>query len=73
VYEMIWSQNSLTSVFDGNVAETKTASYVPNLFGKTERVVLNLAIGGDFFSNFVPSQIVTGSMYIDFVKVFTSK
>ncbi len=73
VYEMIWSQNSLTSVFDGNIVETKTGSYVPNLFGKTERVVLNLAVGGDFFSNFIPSQIVTGSMYIDFVKVFTSK
>lgn len=73
VYEMIWSQNSLTSVFDGNVIETKTGSYVPNLFGKTERVVLNLAVGGDFFSNFNPAQIVTGTMYVDYVKVFTSK
>lgn len=73
VYEMIWSQNSLTSIFDGNIVETKTGSYVPNLFGKTEKVVLNLAVGGDFFSNLIPSQIVTGSMYVDFVKVFTSK
>jgi beta-glucanase (GH16 family) len=72
VYEMIWSQNSLTSIFDGNIVETKTGSYVPNLFGKTERVVLNLAVGGDFFSNFDPSQIVTGSMYVDFVKIFRS-
>ena len=72
VYEMIWSQNSLTSIFDGNVVETKTGSYVPNLFGKTERVVLNLGVGGNFFSNFDPSQIVTGSLYVDFVKVFTS-
>ena len=72
VYEMIWSQNSLTSIFDGNVVETKTGSYIPNLFGKTERVVLNLGVGGDFFSNFDPSQIVTGSLYVDFVKVFTS-
>lgn len=73
VYEMIWSQNGLTSVFDGNVIETKTGSYVPNLFGKTERVVLNLAVGGDFFSNFNPAQIVTGTMYVDYVKIFTSK
>jgi beta-glucanase (GH16 family) len=72
VYEMIWSQNSLTSIFDGNVVETKTGSYVPNLFGKTERVVLNLAVGGNFFTNFDPSQIVTGSLYVDFVKIFTS-
>lgn len=72
VYEMIWAQNSLTSLFDGNVVETKTGSYVPNLFGKTERVVLNLAVGGNFFSNFNPAQIVTGSLYVDFVKVFKS-
>ncbi len=72
VYEMIWSQNSLTSIFDGNIIETKTGSYVPNLFGKTERVVLNLAVGGNFFTNFDPLQIVTGSMYVDYVKVFKS-
>jgi beta-glucanase (GH16 family) len=72
VYEMIWSQNSLTSVFDGNVVETKTGSYVPNLFGKTERVVLNVAVGGNYFSNFDPAQIVTGSLYVDYVKVFRS-
>src|SRR5258705_1260085 len=72
VYEMIWSQNSLTSLFDGNIIETKTGSYVPNLFGKTERVVLNLAVGGNFFTNFNPSQIVTGSIYVDFVKIFKS-
>jgi beta-glucanase (GH16 family) len=72
VYEMIWSQNSLTSIFDGNVIETKTGSYIPNLFGKTERVVLNLAVGGNFFTNFDPLQIVTGSMYVDYVKVFKS-
>ena len=72
VYEMIWSQNSLISLLDGVIVETKTGSYVPNLFGKTERVALNLAVGGDFFSNFNPAQIVTGSSYVDFVKVFKS-
>ncbi len=72
VYEMIWSQNSLTSLFDGNVVETKTGSYVPNLFGKTERVTLNVAVGGNYFSSFDPTKIVTGSMYVDYVKVFTS-
>lgn len=72
VYEMIWSQNSLTSLLDGAVVETKTGSYVPNLFGKTERIALNLAVGGNFFSNFNASQIITGSMYVDFVKVFKS-
>ena len=71
VYEMIWSQNSLTSKLDGNVVETKTGGYIPNLFGKTERIVLNLAVGGNFFTNLNPAQIVTGSMYVDYVKVFT--
>lgn len=72
VYEMIWSQNSLISMLDGNVIETKTGGYIPNLFGKTERIVLNLAVGGNFFSNLNTAQIATGSMYVDFVKVFTS-
>jgi beta-glucanase (GH16 family) len=72
VYEMIWTQNSLTSLLDGAVIETKTGGYIPNLFGKTERIVLNLAVGGNFFSNLNTAQITTGSMYVDFVKVFTS-
>lgn len=72
VYEMIWSQNSLTSLLDGKVIETKTGGYIPNLFGKTERIVLNLAVGGNFFSNLNTAQITTGTMYVDFVKVFTS-
>ncbi|MEO6329499.1 MAG: hypothetical protein ABIO55_11220 [Ginsengibacter sp.] len=72
VYEMIWSHDSLTSLFDGNVIEIKTGSYVPSLFGKTEHIVLNLAIGGNFFTNFNPSQTVTGTLHVDFVKVFTS-
>jgi beta-glucanase (GH16 family) len=73
VYEMIWSQNTLISLLDGNIVETKTGGYIPNLFGKTERIVLNLAVGGNFFSNLVPAQIVTGTMYVDYVKVFVSK
>lgn len=73
VYEMIWSQNSLTSLFDGNIVEVKTGSFVPNLFGKTERVTLNLAVGGNYFSAFDPTKISTGTMYVDYVKVFTSK
>jgi beta-glucanase (GH16 family) len=72
VYEMIWSQNSLTSLLDGVLVETKTGGYIPNLFEKTERIVLNLAVGGIFFNNLNPAQIVTGSMYVDYVKVFTS-
>jgi hypothetical protein len=54
--------------------EQKSGGYIPNLFGKTERITLNLAVGGDFFPNLDPARIVSeGKMYIDFVKVFTSQ
>ena len=32
VYELIWSQNSLVFMLDGQVVETKTGNYVSNLF-----------------------------------------
>ena len=72
VYELIWSQNSLTFLLDGQVVITNSGSFVPNLFGKTEFITLNLAVGGNFFSNFNPSLIQTGTYSIDYVKVFTS-
>lgn len=73
VYEMVWAQNTLSSYFDGVLVETKSGGYIPNLFGKTERITLNLAVGGNFFTSFDPTQIQPGTMYVDFVKVFTSK
>ena len=72
VYEMIWSQNSLACYFDGQLVKTNSGGYVPSLFGKSERITLNLAVGGNFFSNFNPSLIQTGTMYVDWVKVFKS-
>jgi beta-glucanase (GH16 family) len=72
VYEMAWSQNELKFYFDGVLVKTNSGSYVPSLFGKTERITLNLAVGGLFFSNFNPALIQTGTMYVDWVKVFTS-
>lgn len=73
VYELIWAKDSLTFMIDGKVVKVNTGGFVGNLFGKTERIVLNLAVGGLFFSNFDPSQVVTGTMQVDWVKVFTSK
>ncbi|CAN5240890.1 hypothetical protein BH20BAC1_BH20BAC1_03340 [soil metagenome] len=72
VYELISSQNSLEFFFDGQQVKNNTGSYVSSLFGKTERITLNLAVGGLFFSNLDPAQIQTGTMYVDWVKVFTS-
>lgn len=73
VYEVIWEKNSLTYLFDGQVVETKTGGWIPNFYRKTERITLNLAVGGNFFGNPEPSAIQTGTMLIDWVKVFTSK
>jgi beta-glucanase (GH16 family) len=72
VYEMIWTQNELRFYFDGVLIKTNSGGYVPSLFGKTERITLNLAVGGLFFSNFNPALIQTGTMYVDWVKVFTT-
>jgi len=72
VYEMIWSQDDLKFYFDGVLVKTNSGGYVPSLFGKTERITLNLAVGGLFFSNLNPALIQTGTMYVDWVKVFTT-
>lgn len=72
VYELIWEQNALTFMLDGQVVDVKTGSYVPSLFGKKEKIVLNLAVGGKFFKGLVTSKIVPGTMQVDWVKVFTS-
>ncbi len=72
VYEVIWEKNSLTYIFDGQVVVTKTGGWIPNFFRKSERVTLNLAVGGGFFGNPPASSIETGTMQIDWVKVFTS-
>ncbi|HEX4958249.1 MAG TPA: glycoside hydrolase family 16 protein [Lacibacter sp.] len=72
VYEVIWSQNELKFYFDGVLVKTNSGGYVPNMFGKTERITLNVAVGGLFFSNFNPALIQTGTMYVDWVKVFVA-
>lgn len=72
VYECVWAQNTLSFYLDGALVETKSGGYIPNLFGKTERITLNMAVGGGFFTNLDPAQIQTGTMYVDYVKVFTA-
>jgi beta-glucanase (GH16 family) len=73
VYEVIWEKNTLTYLLDGQVVVTKTGGWIPNFFRKSERVTLNLAVGGGFFGNPSAASIQTGTMQIDWVKVFTSK
>lgn len=73
VYEVVWEKNSLTYYLDGQMVDVKTGGLISNFFRKTQRVVLNLAVGGGFFGNPDPSTIQTGSMQVDWVKVFTAK
>ena len=75
VYEVVWEKNALTYYLDGKVVDTKLASsvsgqYIDDMFGKVENIVLNLAVGGDYFGDPDASIIQTGTMYVDWVKVF---
>lgn len=73
VYEVVWTKSDLTFLFDGQVVNTKTGDYIPSIYGKKERITLNLAVGGLFFGNYDPSAIQPGTFQVDWVKAFTSQ
>ena len=73
VYEVIWTKSALSFLLDGQVVNTKTGDYVPSLYGKEERITLNLAVGGLFFGNYDPAAIQPGTFQVDWVKAFTSR
>jgi hypothetical protein len=74
VFVTEWTQNALNFYLDGQLVETKTAGgYVGGMFGKAQNLSLSLLIGGSYYSDFVPANVQTGTMYVDYVKVFTSK
>jgi beta-glucanase (GH16 family) len=71
VYEVIWSKDALTFMLDGQVVDVKTGGMISSMFRKQQRVTLNLAVGGLFFSNLDPSLIQPGILQADWVKVYT--
>lgn len=73
VYELEWAADALRFYLDGQLVDTKTGGYIPSLYGKQEKVTLNLAVGGGFFRSLRVKQIVTDTLHVDWVKVFTSK
>lgn len=75
VFMTEWTQTSINYYIDGQLVEQKTAGgYVPSLFGKAENIALSLPIGGLYYdSSFSAANVQTGTMYVDYVKVFTSK
>ena len=78
VYEVIWEASKLSFYLDGILVDTKSASspggnYVSSLFGKNEKIVLNLAVGGNFFGKgLITRNIVPGTMEIDWLQVYRS-
>lgn len=38
-------------MLDGQVVVTRSGGNIPNFYRKTERLVLNLSVGGGFFGN----------------------
>jgi beta-glucanase (GH16 family) len=73
VYEVIWTKSTLTFLFDGQVVDTKSGGYIPSMYGRQERITLNLAVGGLFFGNYDPNAIQPGTFQVDWVKAFTSR
>lgn len=73
VYEVIWSKSALSFLLDGQVVDTKTGGYIPSLYGKKERITLNLAVGGLFFGSYDPAAIQPGTFQVDWVKAFTAR
>jgi beta-glucanase (GH16 family) len=73
VYEVIWTKSALTFLLDGQIVDTKSGGYIPSMYGKKERITLNLAVGGLFFGSYDPAAIQPGTFQIDWVKVFTSR
>jgi len=73
VYEVIWTRNTLTFLYDGQVVDTKSGDYIPGMYGKKQRITLNLAVGGLFFGNYDPAAIQPGTFQVDWVKAFTSR
>lgn len=74
-YELIWSENSLDILFDGNLIKHYDASpvnFINELFGKQHRVVINSAVGGLFFPPNADSQTFADNavMQADWVRVY---
>jgi len=74
VYEMIWKENSVDILFDGELIYTYTANDSNNInhfFSKKHKVVLNTAVGGLFFEDRDSNTYADNSvMEVDWVRVY---
>lgn len=72
VYELIWTRQELTFLLDGKVVDVKRGGAIAELFGKPQRIVLNLAVGGTFFGHPPADRIQTGTFRADWVRVYVA-
>ena len=74
VYEVEWSNNALAMRFDGQLVklyEANTFPYIADLVGNPENLVLNLAVGGNYFPNLNARKIPkTAQIFVDWVRVY---
>ena len=79
VYEVTWEKNQLTFRFDGGQErvlaggqeQVIAGGYVPSMFGKQQKLVLNLAVGGMFFGG--GYSVEPGNMKVDWVRVYSQR
>ncbi|KAA1246143.1 family 16 glycosylhydrolase [Aquimarina sp. RZ0] len=74
IYELIWSKTNLIIKLDNNILGTYIAdenNYIETIFGSQHKIILNLAVGGAFFSGVDPGIFVNNAvMKVDWVKVY---
>ncbi|TVZ51771.1 glycosyl hydrolase family 16 [Dokdonia sp. Hel_I_53] len=75
VFELIWSENTLEILFDNEVVHSFTEAnwnVINDMYTKSQRLVLNMAVGGDFFQpNVDPTSIPNEAFTaIDWVRVY---
>lgn len=74
IYELIWTANTLVVRFDDVTLHTYNANstnYIDKLFGKKQHIVLNVAVGGWFFTDTNDANFAdSGVMKVDWVKVY---
>lgn len=74
IYEMIWRENSIDLLFDGELLHSYQSApnnNINKMFGQKQKVVLNTAVGGWFISDRDSNNYVDSSvMEVDWVKVY---
>ena len=73
-YEMIWRAETIDILFDGELMHTyttNTSNNIANMLGKKQKIVLNTAVGGLFFTDRNSANYTDASrMEVDWVRVY---